>query len=121
MNGERKLFTLTRATDSDDGLIVVSIEGELDLSVTDDFSAAIDAQTDTECNGVVLDMEGVTFIDSSSLHAVLLANEKLKGDGIPMRLIASDRSAVAKVLELSGLLQRVDRSPTLDEARKSIV
>ena len=102
MNGERKLFTLTRATDSDYGLIVVSIEGELDLSVADDLSAAIDAQTDTECSGVVLDMEGVTFIDSHGL-AALLKSQKLAEQSNATLVLRSPSKQALELLKLTKL------------------
>jgi anti-anti-sigma factor len=56
----------------------VLLEGEIDLAVRDALRAALDEAT---CSGerVVVDMGGVTFIDSSGLHELMNACRSLNG------------------------------------------
>jgi anti-anti-sigma factor len=119
MSPNRKLFELTRAGDGSDGSIVITVSGELDLSVVDDFRAALDAEEVEGSSGVFLDVDAVAFMDSSALHAVLRFSEELRGEGTPLRLIARDSTPVAQLLELAGLRERIPRFQTIDEARQA--
>lgn len=55
---------------------------------------------------VVLDLRGVTALDSSALGAVLAAERRLTADGGALQLLHA-RRAVLRVLRISGLAGRL--------------
>jgi anti-anti-sigma factor len=67
------------ATRRDGGRIVLSLEGELDLATAELLEQAMEGVADDSM--VVLDLEGLTFIDSTGLRGVLAALERCRGRG----------------------------------------
>jgi anti-anti-sigma factor len=81
----------------DDGTRVV-VAGELDLSDEESFVAAVDTLA-REGGDILLDLDGVEFIDSSGVRAIL----RLHLDHADrVRLVAAS-DAVNKVLRIAGL------------------
>lgn len=78
-----------------------SVCGELDLYTSADLHAGIDALATgaAQLTAVILDLQAVTFADSSALHMLLRLHQFL-GD----RLVIRTSAAVHRVLEVSGLL-----------------
>jgi anti-sigma B factor antagonist len=66
------------------------------------------------CERVVLDLRGVTFMDSSGLHLVVDADAAARSAGWELLLIAGP-PPVQRVFEITGLLDRlsfVDAHPS---------
>lgn len=82
---------------------LVSISGELDLASADDFLAEV-----TEAAGdgalLVLDLAGVTFMDSTGLGALIKVRNRLVDRGGDVSLAAVS-AAVERVLELTGMAE----------------
>jgi anti-sigma B factor antagonist len=51
----------------------IRVSGELDLSTTEPFRAALERATASPDTIVCLDLSGVTFLDSSAIHAIAVA------------------------------------------------
>jgi anti-anti-sigma factor len=83
----------------------LSLAGELDLANVAAFSEAIESCRGAECDAVVLDLGGLEFIDSTGIAALLMANDRLSGDGSALRIIPSRHEAVSRVFELVGVAQ----------------
>jgi stage II sporulation protein AA (anti-sigma F factor antagonist) len=62
---------------------------------------------------VILDLRGVPFMDSTGLKVILIASRDLDG---PLAVIAGAGSAVARLLDLAGVADRVPRFETEEEA-----
>jgi len=87
------------------GVLVVRPEGELDLGSADLFRDHVDrALARGRVRGVVLNLSGVTFIDSSGLGAVLGRYRRVRQEGMAMAMAAAP-AKLQPVLELSGLLK----------------
>jgi anti-sigma B factor antagonist len=64
------------------GLPVVSLSGKLDIFSKNAFKETVDQYTDSNSKGLILDFQGVTFLDSVGLGAlVVLARTFLKLKG----------------------------------------
>jgi anti-sigma B factor antagonist len=86
-----------------DGAVRVSLGGELDLASArqmEEHFAAIDEQTPTR---VVVDLKGLTFIDSSGLRMLLLADARAREHGYELVLLAGPEP-VQRVFEMTGAL-----------------
>ncbi len=88
------------------GVPFIRVVGELDLSNADQLDAAIERATAERPEGIVIDLSGVTFMDSTGLHALFKARKR--ADTITLR--APSREA-RRVIELSGLdsVARIER------------
>jgi len=91
------------------GVTRVIAIGELDLAtapaLATELADALDATDDVE-----VDLEGVTFIDSSGLRALVDAMRSTT-DGKRFAVVRAS-SAVVRVLELTGLTDHLGLSPT---------
>jgi anti-sigma B factor antagonist len=84
------------------------LAGEIDLASIDALEAAITAtEQDAAAGGdVVLDMSGVTFLDSSGLRVLVTANDRLASAGSRL-VIRRPSASVLRVLEITGLLSTI--------------
>ena len=88
--------------------VVVMPEGEIDLATIDALQAELDAAAG-ESEQVVLDLRGVTFIDSAGVRLVLEAMRAL-----PAFAVVPGGAEVSRVFRLVGLDERsrtVERPP----------
>jgi anti-anti-sigma factor len=86
-----------------EAVVVVRVEGDVDLDNADKLSAALRTAADSWEGGVVLDLLGVPFMDSSGLKALLVASAAL---GDRLSLTMSPGAPVARLLELAEVRDR---------------
>jgi anti-sigma B factor antagonist len=98
-----------------EGVVVLALDGELDLAAAPALREQLDAARVSAPRGVVLDMTAVTFLDSSALREVLRAEEALRADGASL-VLAAVRPPVARLLELTRTTNLVTAVPTVEEA-----
>jgi anti-anti-sigma factor len=98
--------------------VVIAIAGEVDLSVVEEFSVALEPYS--PARAVVLDMDKVTFLDSSALHVLLQAKQRVAESGGKVVLVASDDSVVASLFALTGMDDSLPRYATLEEAKTAL-
>ena len=86
--------------------VIVRVRGDLDMSNADVLTDAL-TQAGTDGDDVVVDLAGVTFMDSSALNAVVGSARAIAAAG--NRLTLGDRSPVVdRVLEITGLASGTD-------------
>lgn len=95
--------------------LVVLVRGELDLSTSPQLSAALTEAGGGTAVSVTLDLEGVTFIDSSALRVLVLSGRALGQDGCELR-IGPRSEMVARVLAMTNLDAGGDSFVVLPEA-----
>lgn len=88
-----------------DGRLLLVLVGELDPHTAPRLEAEL-ASAGTEPR-VVLDLAGVTFLDSAGVRAIVSAHERLSNAGGSLAL-RSPSPVAARVLEISGLDQHLD-------------
>ena len=82
---------------------VIAVHGELDIDGAPELrTVLIDAIEEHPGQHVVVDLEGVGFIDSAGLSVLLGGLERARDAGGDLTLVATGQS-VLKVLELTGL------------------
>lgn len=102
----------------DDEVAVVQVDGEVDLASIGKLEAML---TDLQAEGktrLVIDLSGVSFIDSIGLEALVLAHQRSADHNGDLRL-AAPQAIVARVLELTALDQVLHIDSTLEAAVKA--
>jgi anti-anti-sigma factor len=91
-----------------DGVITVSICGEIDPYSADAFAdALLEAATSADAAQIELDLAGVQFMDSSGLRALLVAGDDLTERGTRLS-ICMVSEPVRRLLEITDLADRFD-------------
>ena len=81
---------------------VLEVTGDLDIAISAVLSRELDELLDPDVDGVVIDLSGVQFMDSSALSALVHAHQRAKLDGRRLEL-RRPSPACAKVLGITGL------------------
>lgn len=87
------------------GVLVVRLEGELDVCGATELRAAVDEALDaTGAKHILLNMQGVTFIDSSGLGVILGRYRHIAQLGGKL-LVVHLEPQVQRIFELAGLMK----------------
>ena len=81
---------------------VITVAGEVDISTSPALRDACLEAVNDGAGAVGLDLEGVTFLDSSGISVLVQARQRLVSMGRTLELRAVSRP-VRRVLEVSGL------------------
>jgi anti-anti-sigma factor len=81
----------------------IVLEGEWDLAQQRATREAIHAALDRSPDSVVLDLSGVSFIDSSGLHVLVALNKRADSENIRLAIVPGPRP-VQRLFEVCGLL-----------------
>lgn len=88
-------------TSAEPGRIIVSLDGECDLSAREHLTAVLlDALE--RAKAVFVDLARLTFLDSSGVHSLITAHHAAKHRGARVYVVNAT-GPVAAVLELTGL------------------
>ena len=93
---------------------MLRLVGELDLSGVDQFEQTLESQLDDDGGVVALDLSGLSFMDSSGLRALVMADLRVKETGRNLVVVRPSRP-VARVMTLTDVSERlelVDEVPT---------
>ena len=106
---ERRPLTVSEADrDSEAGHVrVITVEGELDLSVVGDLEAALRPEAWRESDGVVLDLRRLAFIDSSGIRALVFAGEEMEVTGHAWALLLQPGSPIRQLFRMTELEDRL--------------
>ncbi len=98
--------TLVVRSQENDGSRVVAFAGELDLANAGTAESALKASLVDPSTSVIVDMRELEFIDSTGIALLVSALSRNEG-GVRVSFIPSDSPAVTRVLELTGLAERL--------------
>jgi anti-sigma B factor antagonist len=98
-----------------DGRTVVQVVGEIDVYTAPQLRERLDAEIDAGRYDLVVDLSGVTFMDSTGLGVLVGRLKQIRLNDGSMRLVcAHDR--VLKVFVITGLDKVFAIYPTVGEA-----
>jgi anti-sigma B factor antagonist len=98
--------TLVVRTEKQQSTHTIALCGELDLANAATAEAELKASLETEGAEVIVDMRELEFIDSTGI-ALLVAALGHNGGEARIRFIPSDSPTVTRVLDLTGLAERL--------------
>jgi len=99
--------------------IVIAPEGELDLATLGEFRVQLFQTAREQTDPVLVDLTNVSFIDSSALTALLELQNQFRRTKRQLAVVAPPGSAVAVVLGLTGLRDRLPTYETRQAALES--
>jgi anti-sigma B factor antagonist len=94
---------------------VLPLKGEIDLHVSPSVTASLNAMIEKKPPRLVVDLSGVTYIDSAGLAALIEAMQKVEGYGGKF-LLAGLQETVRSIFEISRLDQVFQIFPDADAA-----
>ena len=101
-----------------EGVAVVSIGGEIDLSTASAFEAAITGALDDDPPVLVIELSQVRFMASAGLRVLAAANEKAS-KSVQVAIVANN-PATSRPIELTGLDKVMSLYLTLDDALSAV-
>jgi anti-sigma B factor antagonist len=82
---------------------LIEVGGELDLATVDEFAAGV--RGELVGGGVVLDLSGVSFLDSSGVRALDELVVDVDREGWVLEIRWDLQRAVRQVLEITGMIE----------------
>ena len=102
--------------DTVDGNTILHLDGRFDFGVRKTFKEAVTGVS-IEGSSVVLDLEKVTFVDSSALGLLVICHQNLKNKNISFFLV-NPQTYVKQVLDLANIGKMIPTYQTLAEIPK---
>lgn len=103
-----------------DGVQVVTVRGELDLSTAPDLEPALEGAIESGDDAILIDLSECEFIDSTGIALIVRTWQRLdgtaEGNGNGRVVICSANDQVRRVLEITGLELSIPIHGSRDEA-----
>ena len=99
-------------------VVVASMTGEIDLANADTGEERIVAGVPNEADRVILDLSGVTYLDSAGVRLILGVNERLHLRRQELRLVVPTNAPIQRLIEITRLGVQVPIFTTVGEAEK---
>ena len=109
----------TRAT-TVGGASAIAASGELDIKTAPQLSEEVELAAWSTVGAFVLDLGGLTLLDSSGLHALLRARALLAREDRPLVLVCPP-GPVRRVLDLASVLDTFVTYPSAEAAAAALV
>jgi anti-sigma B factor antagonist len=97
------------------GWTVVSIYGELDVATAPSLREQLIGLVGDGATKLVLDLEGVDFLDSTGLGVIVSALKRARTNGGDLRLVCT-QARIRRLFEITGLDKAVPLHASLDAA-----
>ena len=85
-----------------DNVLVAGVTGELDVSNVDEIERGVTEELRHDTAGLVMDLGGLEFMDSSGVHMLFALARRLERRGLRFAVVLPPESIPRRVLELSG-------------------
>ncbi|HWI08111.1 MAG TPA: SpoIIE family protein phosphatase [Solirubrobacteraceae bacterium] len=103
------------------GVPVARLQGEVDLASVADLGRALAGEVRDADRGLVLDLDGVDYLDSAGLHLLHDAARSLGARGQTLRVAVAPDAEVVRLLELVDVEQSVPVDPSVQAAVDALV
>lgn len=97
------------------GVIVLELQGTLDAAVQDEVREALGDALRRAERGVIVVLDGVDFMDSSGIGALMRAWGEAENNGLKFAVVLR-QPRLRKLLETLGLLDSLPNFPTISDA-----
>jgi anti-anti-sigma factor len=97
------------------GVAQVVLGGEHDLSTAVQLEETLDQALAT-CSHLIVDLSSAEFIDSSTIKVLVNTQKVATKRDCPFNLVLSTTPIVERALEITGVLETLNRAHSLEEA-----
>lgn len=102
-----------------DGVPVVSASGEIDVATAPPLRDRLQAMTTSGKSTVIVDLLGVTFLDSTALGVLVGALKRCREAGGDLPLVITE-PRILKVFEITGLTGVFPIHGSVEDAARSV-
>jgi anti-anti-sigma factor len=102
------------AEEQRDGVAIARVSGEIDASNTRWLEARLRALLTNHSTALVIDLSGVTYLDSAGIAAMFRLGSELRLHQQQLHLVVVEGSPIARMVGLTGLDRTVPTHTTLD-------
>jgi anti-sigma B factor antagonist len=82
-------------------MTIIAVSGELDLASTDQLDKAIRDAEQSATGWIVIDLDDVSFLDSTALNVLLQARRRATENGDRLRFVRSRHEQVTRLLSIT--------------------
>ncbi len=101
-----KLGQLSLRSEREAATHTISLTGEMDIANVGSVEQELLRAEATDAAAIVLDLSGLTFIDSTGIRMLLMADGRSRANGIRL-VLRRPHASVLRVLRLTGLEDRL--------------
>ncbi len=98
-----------------DGWTVVAASGEIDVATAPDLREHLVGLLANGTTHLIIDLEGVDFVDSTGLGVLVGAIRRARSEGGDVRLVCTN-ARILKVFDVTGLDEVFTIADTIDDA-----
>lgn len=95
----------------------ISLKGEVDVYTSPRLKQELVDVSDAGCSNIVVDLEGLEFIDSSGLGVLVSGLRRVKERGGTLRLVCT-KDSILKIFRITGLDRVFPLFSTIEEAQE---
>jgi len=110
---------LSVSTTERDDVVIVTVAGEVDVYTAPQLRSALEECVAAGQNKIVVDLEGVGFIDSTGLGVLVGQLKALRRVDGSLRIVCSDER-ILRLLAITGLDQILPLHDTVDAALAAV-
>lgn len=96
---------------TDGGVRTLAVTGEIDLANAAEVEDRILDHTSNELTGIVLDLDGLDYLDSTGLRLLFTLAARLEISQITLEVVVAPGSTVRRALEITGMAAVVPLRP----------
>lgn len=96
----------------------IAVAGEIDLATVPELETAIDSVLGDDGHALVVDLRETSFMDSTGLKALVMANRRFDESGRRFAIAVSG-GPVSRLLDLSGVETSIEVVETTDDLEPS--
>jgi anti-anti-sigma factor len=100
----------------DPRITLITLTGSLDLASERRLRADVSAAVGDASRALVIDMRGVTFMDSTVLAVLVHGDQQFRRQGRRMALVVRDEGAIQRLFSVTGVRDELPFFGSLDEA-----
>jgi len=93
--------------------LTMRLYGEFDLACSERFETALERVSRDGLRELVIDLAGLTFVDSSGIRSLLRAKSQADQDGLVLFVTLPPFGQVRKTFDLTGLGRMISRTERL--------
>lgn len=105
----------------DPRITLITLRGALDLAAERSLRADLSAAAGDLSRALVLDLRGVTFIDSMGLAVLVHADQQFRRQGRSMACVVRDGGPLQRLLETTGMRDGLLQFRSLENAASHVL